>query len=96
MPNEDTNLIQKAIGQTFESTAHLANLLPTGTVIAFQLLSPVFSNQGSCDSVTRCMTAGLVVLCGLSCFLSSFTDSFRDNNGDVCYGFATLRGFVGR
>ncbi|KAJ6769893.1 hypothetical protein OIU79_020702 [Salix purpurea] len=92
MPNEDTNLIQKAISQTFESTAHLANLLPTGTVIAFQLLSPVFSNQGSCDSVTRSMTAGLVVLCGLSCFLSSFTDSFRDSNGDVCYGFATFRG----
>ncbi|KAB5534043.1 hypothetical protein DKX38_017129 [Salix brachista] len=92
MPNEDTNLIQKAISQTFESTAHLANLLPTGTVIAFQLLCPVFSNQGSCDSVTRSMTAGLVILCGLSCFLSSFTDSFRDRNGDVCYGFATFRG----
>uniref|UniRef100_A0A6N2KUL0 DUF679 domain-containing protein n=1 Tax=Salix viminalis TaxID=40686 RepID=A0A6N2KUL0_SALVM len=66
--------------------------LTYGTVIAFQLLSPVFSNQGSCDSVTRSMTAGLVVLCGLSCFLSSFTDSFRDNNGDVCYGLATFRG----
>ena len=38
------------------------------------------------------MTAGLVALCGLSCFLSSFTDSFRDKNGNVCYGFATFRG----
>jgi hypothetical protein len=93
MPNEDEqNLIQKAISQTFKSTAHLANLLPTGTILAFQLLLPIFSNQGKCDSVSRSMTAGLVALCGLSCFLSSFTDSFRDKNGNVCYGFATFRG----
>jgi hypothetical protein len=38
------------------------------------------------------MTAGLVVLCGLSCFLSSFSDSFRDKKGNVCYGLATFRG----
>jgi hypothetical protein len=93
MPNEDEqNLIQKAISQTFKSTAHLANLLPTGTILAFQLLLPIFSNQGNCDSVSRSMTAGLVALCGLSCFLSSFTASFRDKNGNVCYGFATFRG----
>ncbi|KAF2305163.1 hypothetical protein GH714_002691 [Hevea brasiliensis] len=63
-----------------------------GTVLAFQLLSPIFSNQGNCDSVSRFMTTGLVALCGLSCFLSSFTDSFIDKNGNVCYGFATFRG----
>ncbi|KAL3577035.1 hypothetical protein D5086_022318 [Populus alba] len=93
-PNEDSNLVQKAISQTFKSTAHLANLLPTGTVLAFQLLSPIFSNQGTAsnDSVARSMTAGLVVLCGLSCFLSSFSDSFRDKKGNVCYGLATFRG----
>lgn len=92
VPNEEQTLVQRAISQTFQSTAHLANLLPTGTVLTFQLLSPVFSNQGECDAVSRFMTAALVALCGLSCFLSSFTDSFRDNNGNVCYGFATIRG----
>ncbi|KDP21013.1 hypothetical protein JCGZ_21484 [Jatropha curcas] len=93
IPNpEGKSLIQKAISETFKSTAHLANLLPTGTVLAFNLLSPVFSNQGNCDSVSRFMTAAVVTLCGLSCFLSSFTDSFRDKNGNVCYGFATFRG----
>lgn len=86
------NLIQKAMRQTFESTAHLANLLPTGTVLAFQLLSPIFSNQGHCDPASWAMTAGLVLLCGLSSFLLSFTDSFRDEKGDVCYGFATPHG----
>ncbi|CAL1398072.1 unnamed protein product [Linum trigynum] len=84
--------VQRAIAQTFQSTAHLANILPTGTVLAFQLLSPIFSNQGSCDPVTRSMTAGLVGICGLSCILSSFTDSFRDKDGKVCYGFATVNG----
>ncbi|KAI3697884.1 hypothetical protein L6452_30984 [Arctium lappa] len=90
-PAEKT-LIQKAISQTFESTAHLANLLPTGSVLAFQLLSPIFTNQGECDPVNRGLTAGLVGLCGLSCFLLSFTDSFKDREGNVCYGFTTTRG----
>ncbi|KAG2687689.1 hypothetical protein I3843_09G063800 [Carya illinoinensis] len=89
---EEKTPIQKAISQTFQSTAHLANLLPTGSVMAFQLLSPIFTNQGICDPVGRFMTAALVTLCGVSCFLLSFTDSFRDNKGSVCYGFATFRG----
>ncbi|KAA8515212.1 hypothetical protein F0562_018391 [Nyssa sinensis] len=89
---EEKTLIQKAISQTFQSTAHLAKLLPTGSVLAFQLLEPIFTNQGECDSVSRSMTAGLIALCGLSCFLLCFTDSFKDKNGIVCYGFATFRG----
>ncbi|TQD88180.1 hypothetical protein C1H46_026241 [Malus baccata] len=89
---EQRTLIQKAIRQTFQSTAHLANLLPTGTVLAFQLLAPIFTNPGNCDSVSRSMTADLVALCGASCFLLSFTDSLRDNKGNVCYGFATFKG----
>ncbi|XP_059626212.1 protein DMP6-like [Cornus florida] len=89
---EEKTLIQRAISQTFQSTAHLANLLPTGSVLAFQLLSPIFTNQGECDWVSRSLTAGLIALCGLSCFLLCFTDSFKDKNGNVCYGFATFRG----
>ncbi|XP_028777498.1 protein DMP4-like [Neltuma alba] len=92
VPEAERNLIQKAISLTFQSTAHLANLLPTGSVLAFQLLSPIFSNLGNCDAVSRSMTAFLVFLCGASCFLLSFTDSFRDSKGNVCYGFATVRG----
>ncbi|XP_031505702.1 protein DMP4-like [Nymphaea colorata] len=86
------SLIQKAMSQTFRSTAHLANLLPTGTVLAFQLLSPIFTNQGSCDDAGRVMTAGLVALCALSCFVSCFTDSFKTANGSVLHGVATRRG----
>ncbi|XP_041026634.1 protein DMP4-like [Juglans microcarpa x Juglans regia] len=89
---EEKTPIQKAISQTFQSTAHLANLLPTGSVLAFQLLSPIFTNEGNCDSVSRFMTAALVTLCGVSCFLLCFTDSFKDKKGNVCYGFATFQG----
>ncbi|XP_071935097.1 protein DMP6-like [Coffea arabica] len=92
VPEVEKTLVQKAISQTFQSTAHLANLLPTGSVLAFQLLSPIFTNQGECDAVSRSLTAVLIALCGLSCFLFSFTDSFKDQKGNLCYGFATLHG----
>ncbi|KAH6773667.1 transmembrane protein [Perilla frutescens var. hirtella] len=93
LPQVERNLIQEAISQTFQSTANLANLLPTGSVLAFQLLAPIFSNEGKCDAVTRPLTAGLIALCGLSCILLNFTDSFKDQKGNLCYGFATFSGF---
>ncbi|QCD84411.1 hypothetical protein DEO72_LG2g4765 [Vigna unguiculata] len=92
VPDADRSLIQRAISQTFQSTAHLANLLPTGTVLSFQLLSPIVTNQGNCDSVCKIMTATVVALCAVSCFLQCFTDSFRDDKGNVCYGVATFKG----
>ncbi|CAH9113727.1 unnamed protein product [Cuscuta europaea] len=91
-PEVERSLIQKAVSQTFQSVAHLANRLPTGAVLAFQLLAPIFSNMGHCDPAGRAMTAALVAVCGLSCFVLSFTDSFRDQRGNVCYGFATRKG----
>ncbi|XP_004486106.1 protein DMP6-like [Cicer arietinum] len=92
VPEAERTLIQKAISQTFQSTAHLANLLPTGTVLAFQLLSPIFTNVGNCDSVSKSMTSALLTICGVWCFLVCFTDSFRDSKGNICYGFATFKG----
>jgi hypothetical protein len=85
--------VQRAISQTYQSTAHLAKLLPTGTVLAFQLLSPVVTAQGHCVRANRAMAAALLALCALSCFVLSFTDSFRDAaTGAVRYGFATTGG----
>ncbi|MQM12123.1 hypothetical protein Taro_045033 [Colocasia esculenta] len=92
-PNEGRqSLIQQAINQTFKSTAHLANLLPTGTVLAFQLLSPIFTSQGRCDDAARIMTAVLVALCSFSCVFLSFTDSFVDAAGNIRYCLATFSG----
>ncbi|GMN53868.1 hypothetical protein TIFTF001_023006 [Ficus carica] len=84
---------QKAMRKTFKGTAHLANLLPTGSVLAFQILSPAFTHQGQCRSaVSQALTLGLLVCCAASCFLLCFTDSFRDARGKVRHGLATFRG----
>lgn len=85
--------MQRAIRKTFKLTAHLANLLPTGSVLAFQILSPVFSHEGNCrTSTSQNLTLVLLGVCGFSCFILSFTDSFRDERGKVWYGLATFRG----
>ncbi|XP_006659030.1 protein DMP3-like [Oryza brachyantha] len=78
--------------QALASTASLANLLPTGTVMAFQLLAPTFTNNGACDATTALLTAGLLAVLALSCVLASFTDSLRGPDGRVYYGLATPRG----
>lgn len=75
-----------------QSTANLANLLPTGTLLAFQLLTPIFTNNGTCDAATRPLTFGLLVILAVSCFLASFTDSFKASDGQIYYGFATPNG----
>lgn len=90
--NNNMSPMQKAIGQTYQSTAHLAKLLPSGTVLSFQILAPTLAKQGHCSDMNRMMTGGLVVLCALSSFVLSFTDTFRDEEGKVRYGFATFRG----
>ncbi|XP_047983479.1 protein DMP3-like [Salvia hispanica] len=81
-----------ALSQALQGTANLANLLPTGTLLAFQVLTPIFTNNGSCDAATRPMTLALLSLLAASCFLASFTDSLKCANGDVHYGFATTKG----
>ncbi|KAJ6711493.1 hypothetical protein OIU79_007854 [Salix purpurea] len=91
-PPRPPTLTQRAISQTLTSTANLANLLPTGTLLAFQLLTPLFTNNGACDSATRPMTLILLALLALSCFLASFTDSVRSTkDGRVYYGLATFK-----
>ncbi|TXG65647.1 hypothetical protein EZV62_006922 [Acer yangbiense] len=80
-------------GQKKLSTAaNLANLLPTGTVLAFQALVPSFSNNGSCLPANRYLTLSVIAGFSFVCFLSSFTDSFVASNGKVYYGIATHKG----
>ncbi|KAA8545469.1 hypothetical protein F0562_020253 [Nyssa sinensis] len=91
-PPPPPTLYQRAISQTLATTANLANLLPTGSLLAFQLLTPIFTNNGSCDAATRPMTFLLLLLLAASCFLACFTDSFKSSDGQVYYGFATFKG----
>ncbi|XP_043711958.1 protein DMP3-like [Telopea speciosissima] len=89
--SESSSSSQRAISATLASAANLANLLPTGTLMAFQLLVPVFTNNGSCDSVTRSLTLLLLMVLSVSCFLICFTDSFK-LDGQVYHGIATPKG----
>ncbi|KAI8026838.1 Protein DMP5 [Camellia lanceoleosa] len=80
-----------AVSKTIAITANLANLLLTGTLLAFQLLTPIFTSNGACDSATASLT--LHLLFSASCFLASFTDSFKSSsNNQIYYGFATIKG----
>ncbi|OIW05999.1 hypothetical protein TanjilG_11686 [Lupinus angustifolius] len=85
--------IQKTIRKTFKGAANLSNLLPTGTVLIFNILSPAFTHQGKCHTITsKTMTIALLTFCSLYCFIISFTDSFRDERGKVRHGIASLNG----
>ncbi|KAL2490415.1 Protein of unknown function (DUF679) [Abeliophyllum distichum] len=86
-----TNDSNHPVYKTLASAANLANLLPTGTVLAFRTLTPSFSNKGTCQLSNKCLTAFLIALCAIICFLSSFTDSFIEQ-GKLYYGIATFKG----
>ncbi|KAI3440763.1 uncharacterized protein J3R85_003218 [Psidium guajava] len=84
---------QKAVRKTFKLTAYLANLLPTGTVLTFQVVSPVLTHQGKCPtSLNHTLTLALLALCAVSCFFLCFTDTVRDERGKVRHGIATFKG----
>lgn len=82
----------RAVHQTLTGAANLANLLPSGTVLAFQTLAPSFSNKGECRLPNKYLTAALIFFCSAACFLSSLTDSFVGPGGKVYYGMATRKG----
>ncbi|KAJ6359842.1 hypothetical protein OIU77_003949 [Salix suchowensis] len=75
------------------SAANLANLLPTGTVLAAQALIPSFTNNGECALANEYLTLGIIVCCSLACFLSSFTDSFTGKDDRIYYGIAMWKDF---
>ncbi|XP_020161835.1 protein DMP7-like [Aegilops tauschii subsp. strangulata] len=68
-------------------SANLAQLLPTGSVMAYQMLAPSFSNQGKCYSSKWWITLGLVVVLAASCIFFALTDTVL-HDGKVYYGLA--------
>lgn len=82
-----------AVDKTLSSAANLVKLLPSVTVLAFQALSPSFTNKGQCYSSNRALTWALILACCLSSLFFSLTDSVRGTDGKVYYGMATFRGF---
>ncbi|KAF7081343.1 hypothetical protein CFC21_085296 [Triticum aestivum] len=76
--------------------ANLAQLLPTGTVLTYQALSPSFTNHGKCETSgsNQWLTAALVAVLAAVCIFFSFTDSvIGHHDGKLYYGVATTHGF---
>ncbi|CAN1844618.1 Protein DMP7 [Linum perenne] len=92
-PKKKKRPTRKAIKKTFKATTLLTKLLPTGSVLTFQIMSPILTNQGKClTPISRYMALSLLTLCALSCFFQCLTDSFKDAKGKVRYGLATFKG----
>ena len=74
--------------------ANLANLLPTGTVLVFQALTPSLANtaDGKCQVFNKYFIGIVIAFCAATCFFSSFTDSLEVGE-KLYYGFATFRSF---
>ncbi|XP_021755530.1 uncharacterized protein LOC110720802 [Chenopodium quinoa] len=84
---------QKAIRKTFKGTSRLSSLLPSGSVLIFEMFSPIITNQGRCETFqAQLLTICFITLLGLSCIIMCFTDSVRDERGKIRYGIATLKG----
>lgn len=97
--NNAMSNVEAGFAKAFKSTADLAKHLPTGCVLIFQILSPVFTNQGDCDDVNRSLTLWLVIISSVTVFFLNFTDSFVDSGNNVCYPvnfFPFYIGFVAK
>ncbi|KAB1202299.1 hypothetical protein CJ030_MR8G008697 [Morella rubra] len=75
------------------TAANLSNLLPTGTVLAFQALVPSFSHNGKCNIFNQYLAGFVIAFCAVICFFMSFTDSFISEENKLYYGIATCKGF---
>ncbi|CAO2173638.1 unnamed protein product [Urochloa humidicola] len=82
-----------ATDKVMTSAANLAQLLPTGTVLAYQALSPSFTNHGNCAASNRWLTAVLVAVLAAFSLFFSFTDSIVGRDRKLYYGVATPHGF---
>ncbi|ERN07477.1 hypothetical protein AMTRI_Chr12g241970 [Amborella trichopoda] len=78
--------------RTIAGAVNITRLLPTGTVLAFQLLSPLFTNNGYCHPINKYFTGVLLLFCNFSCGFVCFTDSYTGKDGNTYYGVATRTG----
>ncbi|KAL3631173.1 hypothetical protein CASFOL_024157 [Castilleja foliolosa] len=86
--------VASGVQKTLSKTSLLANFLPTGTLLTFEMVLPSIYSTSKCSSVTTHMIYSLLGLCTLSCFFFHFTDSFRGPDGKLYYGFVTPKGLA--
>ncbi|KAJ4960424.1 hypothetical protein NE237_020334 [Protea cynaroides] len=78
---------------TLYKTSILVNFLPTGTLLAFEMLLPSVSGNGKCNGVSTFMIGSILALCATTCCFFHFTDSYRDGQ-KLYYGFVTFKGLM--
>ncbi|KAJ8503958.1 hypothetical protein OPV22_004844 [Ensete ventricosum] len=79
------------IDKVLSPAANLAQLLPTGTVLAFQALAPSFTHRGACYASNKYLISVFIALSAVSCAFFSITDSLVGADNKLYYGVATLR-----
>ncbi|TKW36182.1 hypothetical protein SEVIR_2G424200v4 [Setaria viridis] len=79
---------------TFKSIGDVLRLLPTATVIVYEVLNPIVTNTGDCHVGYKIATGILLGLCGFFCAFSTFTDSYVGADGKAKYGLVTPRGLL--
>jgi len=84
--------LETLLDNVFSSSANLIKLLPTTTVLIFQVLSPTLTNGGTCYTSNKYLTGFLLGLCAFLSAFSCFTDSYRTSSGTLYYGIATATG----
>ncbi|CAN6178395.1 unnamed protein product [Urochloa humidicola] len=88
--DERDNKGNLAAEKVLSVSANLAKLLPSGAVLVYQTLSASFTNQGSCNTANKWLSALLVGFLSAACIFLTFTDSIVDkhNSNKIYYGVA--------
>ncbi|GAV87131.1 DUF679 domain-containing protein [Cephalotus follicularis] len=89
-PNESYYI--HVIIAVLNGTARLNVLLPTSTILAFTIFTPLLTNDGECTILSHWLMGLFVVILTASCIFFTFTDSFRTSSSSFYYGVATFRG----
>ncbi|KAG6545822.1 hypothetical protein Mapa_012783 [Marchantia paleacea] len=77
----------------YDGISNLANLLPTGTFLAFTTIAPIITDNGTCDQPSELwLTVATTIFFAVFCFFSCFSDSFQASDGKVYYGVVSLGG----
>jgi hypothetical protein len=81
---------------TFKGIGDVLKLLPTATVIVYEVLNPIVTNTGDCGAVGYKIATGvLLAVSAFFCAFSTFTDSYVGaDDGKVKYGLVTPRGLL--
>ncbi|KAJ4954022.1 hypothetical protein NE237_030854 [Protea cynaroides] len=91
--SKQTRMMAMSLQKTLSKTAILVNFLPTGTLLAFEMLLPSVSGNGKCNDVSTFMIGSILAFCATTCCFFHFTDSYPEGR-KVYYGFVTFKGLM--